>query len=473
MRYIPYHILAVCCILVVGTLLIETLYASPVYRALVIGNGAYVQGSLENPQYDAQDMADMLTTLGFEVTLQFDLNQRQMIDAVQSFSNTLRDGDLAWFYYSGHGLQAHHENYLLPIGVHIRSVVDIPYEAVNANRILGHLEAANPHGVKILVFDACRDTPYKSLVKSGQSGLAEMKSAPESLIAYATAANDQAYGSLSKRNSIYTHHLLAALREQTQERVTDLFLDVVGRVARATRYDQVPWLSLSLTRPDVRLRPIASGPQSKPTMRPASAPSVHSFSSQERKPTPVPLPTFEESRFPSAPNTTESELRVTLRKTPGIYSDADLKPVVKSYGFRDYRWNPDGNFPKAFEEQQFNGGRVIIERISGLMWQQAGSERPLTYHQMQTYIEQLNRHQFAGYADWRIPTVEELASLLETDKQANGLYLSPLFETPKGWYWCWSADQHPGHKAWLVYFHRGNVESYSLDDKSYVRAVRP
>jgi len=69
-----------------------------------------------------------------------------------------------------------------------------------------------------------------------------------------------------------------------------------------------------------------------------------------------------------------------------------------------------------------------MDFATGLMWQKSGSDNWLTHEKAKTYIQELNYNRFAGYSDWRLPTVDELKSLLTSEKQSNGMYINPIFE---------------------------------------------
>jgi hypothetical protein len=130
----------------------------------------------------------------------------------------------------------------------------------------------------------------------------------------------------------------------------------------------------------------------------------------------------------------------------------------------------DDHKPLTYLQHDYKDqGLVVLDHVTGLMWQKAGLDYLLTYAEAQAYIRQLNAQQFAGHNDWRLPTIPELMSLLEPEKQSNGLYLNPIFDSQQ---WCWSADKSSSGSAWRVYFDSGGVSWIGLSTEYYVRAVR-
>src|SRR4051812_7284346 len=82
--------------------------------ALVIGNSAYPAAPLNNPVNDANAMAAKLRTLGFDVILRTDANQRAMSRAIGEFGKQLKLGSVGLFYFAGHGIQVRGKNFLVP-----------------------------------------------------------------------------------------------------------------------------------------------------------------------------------------------------------------------------------------------------------------------------------------------------------------------------------------------------------------------
>ncbi len=96
----------------------------------------------------------------------------------------------------------------------------------------------------------------------------------------------------------------------------------------------------------------------------------------------------------------------------------------------------------------------------------------MTYIQAQVYAHELNRKQFAGYNDWRLPTIQELLSLMKLEReQSTDLYIDPIFDAKDK---CWSSDEFTDIKyAWLVDFYKvDSVSDYiKTDAHVYVRCV--
>ena len=151
------------------------------------------------------------------------------------------------------------------------------------------------------------------------------------------------------------------------------------------------------------------------------------------------------------------------------------KPETVSEKEAQQQFNVDENGrPRRYIENQFEDqGEVVIDHATGLMWEKSGSPNALNYSQAQEYIAQSNRERFGGYRDWRLPTVDELLSLVERNRQSRGLHLNPIFDSLQ--IYCWSADlgRRSTESAWYMQFVSGGVFLNDFIAGNFVRAVRP
>jgi sulfatase modifying factor 1 len=175
---------------------------------------------------------------------------------------------------------------------------------------------------------------------------------------------------------------------------------------------------------------------------------------------------------------------ISLRQYPKkITNDLEISRFIDSYNFFDHSKNPNGTFRGVFID---NNNGTIIDKKTNLMWQISGSDRQLYFKRAKSYIKQLNNENFAGYSDWRLPTVEELASLLTKTKGTN-LYIDPRFNNKLSR--CWTTDKCEPHYphydgAFIVNFSAGEVSksfwrrgkpyygAYRQNTDNYVKAVR-
>jgi hypothetical protein len=140
----------------------------------------------------------------------------------------------------------------------------------------------------------------------------------------------------------------------------------------------------------------------------------------------------------------------------------------------DKYMNENGSgFKHNYEIQTLNGDKVVIDRASELMWQQGGSNEYMYYEPAKKWIADLNRRGYAGFKDWRLPSLEEAMSLMESKKMNGDLYVDPVFDKIQRW--IWTADPVAGSEAaWVVSFNGGRCVPNDLyvDDDIFVRAVR-
>lgn len=147
-------------------------------RALVIGNSNYHNEKLSylpNAAKDAQLIRKTLEQLGFTVMYIEDANKQAMDEAVDTFTDSIRKGDIAFFYYAGHGTSQNGQNYLIPLKSGIKSAKSLPYQAKNAKEILDLMsdQAKN----SIFVLDACRNVAFKRSTGRGLQSFGQNKGA--------------------------------------------------------------------------------------------------------------------------------------------------------------------------------------------------------------------------------------------------------------------------------------------------------
>jgi len=130
-----------------------------------------------------------------------------------------------------------------------------------------------------------------------------------------------------------------------------------------------------------------------------------------------------------------------------------------------------GDFKNYFEPGEIKGDKVVIDHTTGLMWHQSGIEGSTRYKgDAIQWIKELNSSNgYAGYHDWRMPTLWEAASLLERSKMNGNLYIDPLFSARQTCIWTVNNVKGEG-QAWIVNFSQGIVY---WADGSYFVDIRP
>lgn len=161
-----------------------------------------------------------------------------------------------------------------------------------------------------------------------------------------------------------------------------------------------------------------------------------------------------------------SRVEVVLRREPVVVSE---KEFIKTFNL-DEKWRPLQYIENKYHD---NHDGTVTDHATGLMWEKSGSPGTLKYENALEYVKKLNQDKFAQHDDWRLPTVDELASLLEPEMKNKDLYIDPVFDHKQRW--CWTSDKKDSLSgpAWVFNFNFGRVSWIHLvHDLSFVRSVR-
>src|SRR6476661_5443168 len=197
--------------------------------ALVIGNAKYpdADAPLKEPLNDARDVADELKRDGFSVEIGENLTGDGMRRAFDKLYGKIKPGSVALIFYSGFGIQSARQSYMIPVDA---------------------------------LIDASRRNPFERRFRSFSAGLTPVIAPNGTLVMY-SAALASVVSDAGGDHSLFVQELLKEIRVPDLMAEETLNRTKMG-VTRASRGEQVPWISSSLAE-DCSFIPGAAG--SRPT----------------------------------------------------------------------------------------------------------------------------------------------------------------------------------------------------------------
>jgi regulator of sirC expression with transglutaminase-like and TPR domain len=230
--------------------------------ALVIGNAKYpdADAPLKEPINDARDVADELKRDGFAVEIGENLTGDAMRRAFERLYGKTRPGSVALIFFSGFGIQSNRQSYMIPVDAQIWTEQDVRHDGISLETVLGEINGRGA-GVKIALIDASRRNPYERRFRTFSAGLAPVIAPNGTLVMY-SAALSSVISDNGGDHSLFVQELLKEIRVPDLMAEETLNRTRVG-VTRASRGEQVPWISSSLAE-DFSFIPGASG--SRPTV---------------------------------------------------------------------------------------------------------------------------------------------------------------------------------------------------------------
>ncbi|WP_162918833.1 caspase family protein [Taklimakanibacter deserti] len=237
--------------------------------ALVIGQSGYRHlPPLANTGNDARALTQLLTGLGFEARTVADRDAVKLKRDLERFAEDAEGADVALIYYSGHGIEAGGENYLLPVDADLAALEDAGERLAPLSATIEKIRQSVP--VTILLIDACRTNPFPpgTLVKTeaaspgvpiGATGLGapkgavpvEATAATDTLgivIGYAAEPGHAALDGAEGANSPYAAALIRHLSAMKGAEFGTVMRMVTEEVYLKTQGRQRPWVNESLRR---------------------------------------------------------------------------------------------------------------------------------------------------------------------------------------------------------------------------------
>jgi len=510
------------------TLLCLALPAQAKRIALVVGNDTYQSVPvLKNARADARAVAEALKVAGFQVTLEMNLNERAFRAALRNLRRNIQGGDDVVFYYAGHGVQIGGSNYLLPTDIASDSEAQVRDESIPLQRVLDDLQDEKAR-FTLAIVDACRDNPFEATGRNiGGRGLQPINPASGQMVLFSAGAGQQALDRLNTKdrdpNGLFTRILLKEIHRPgiPVDRMLRNVRDQVVRLAKSVEHDQVPAL-YDQTIGDFYFQRGAGKVAEQPIqIEGIAAPETSGLSLDDLK---------QEEKRRTDWASWQTRMQADYDKVSQLKASADLKAKAwerflanytqdNPYSGDDERLRGLANTAKTksaseatqpkvtaaapshaliADRYRDNGDGTVTDVTTRLQWQrcsvgqtwtgstcsgEAGSE-----HKWEEARKLGSR--FAGHSDWRLPTKEELLSLVYcssgqpktwniTGDRCEGEYQRPTIDTvafptsPPSWLWSSSPYAGDSNYAWFVYFNDGVVYDYgSRYGSGTVRLVR-
>src|ERR1700723_3305638 len=213
--------------------------------ALVIGNAKYpdADAPLKEPVNDARSIADELKRDGFAVEVGENLTGDGMRKALERLYGHIKPGTVALIFFSGYGVQSNRQSFMIPVDAQIWTETDVRRDGISLETVLGEINSRGA-GVKIALIDASRRNPFERRFRSFSAGLAPVIAPNGTLVMY-SAALSSVISDNGGDHSLFVQELLKEIRVPDLAAEETLNRTRVG-VTRASRQEQVPWISSSL-----------------------------------------------------------------------------------------------------------------------------------------------------------------------------------------------------------------------------------
>ena len=213
--------------------------------ALVIGNSRYPDASapLAQPINDARALTAALRQDGFEVDVVEDANKEDLRRAVDRLTSKVKHDSVVMLFYSGYGIQAGRESYMIPVDATIWKEGDVRRNGTSVESVLDALKDRGARA-SLVVLDASRRNPFERRFRTFSHGLAAID-APHNALILSSATPGKVIDDSKAENSVLVTELLKSMNAQAAS-AEQVFTRTRIAVSRNSEGQQVPTVASSL-----------------------------------------------------------------------------------------------------------------------------------------------------------------------------------------------------------------------------------
>jgi len=250
--------------------------------ALLIGNSDYpdADAPLKQAVRDARALADELRRSCYDTAATENLTKEAMQRAIDRLYGKIKPGASVVLFFGGFGIQTGRQTYMIPVNAQIWTEGEVRRDGFGIDTVLAELNARGA-AVKLAILDASRRNPFERRFRGVSMGLAPV-TAPRGTLVISAAAPGNVVNDGDGDNSFFVRELLKEMRAPglTAE---EIFNRTRIGVSRASKGEQVPWISSSLAddfyfgrapQTAERLPPPSLSPSQPPSLSPYQPPSL-------------------------------------------------------------------------------------------------------------------------------------------------------------------------------------------------------
>ena len=201
---------------------------------------------LDNAINDAISIEGVFKSFEYDTILHTDISLKYWVTLLGTLEDKLNEYDAFIFFYAGHGLEFLGENYLTVADTSQMgdSKAYFDYTSIKLSDIL-NLHKNNQSLAKIIIIDACRDSP-EGIRGAHTQEFAPIATPKGTLIAFSTTSGQKAADLGYPHNGLYTGTLIHHLKNNSNIQAESLFKKVRQSVYSLSEGKKITWEHTSL-----------------------------------------------------------------------------------------------------------------------------------------------------------------------------------------------------------------------------------